>query len=74
MKKIAILIIVVVGLFSCFFFSHGRKAKIDYEVFKVRRGIRNTAATGTIEPITQVEVGTQVSGTIARILVDYNSG
>ena len=44
-------------------------------MFEVKKGdIRNTiTATGTIEPITQVEVGTQVSGTIARILVDYNS-
>ena len=31
------------------------------------------SATGTIEPVTQVEVGTQVSGIIDRIYVDYNS-
>ncbi|MBR1889609.1 MAG: efflux RND transporter periplasmic adaptor subunit [Alloprevotella sp.] len=30
-------------------------------------------ATGTIEPVTQVEVGTQVSGIISHIYVDYNS-
>lgn len=30
-------------------------------------------ATGTVEPITQVEVGTQVSGVIDHIYVDYNS-
>ncbi len=30
-------------------------------------------ATGTIEPVTQVEVGTQVSGIIDHIYVDYNS-
>ena len=30
-------------------------------------------ATGTIEPVTEVEVGTQVSGIIDRIYVDYNS-
>lgn len=30
-------------------------------------------ATGTIEPITQVEVGTQVSGVVEKIYVDYNS-
>ena len=29
-------------------------------------------ATGTIEPVTSVEVGTQVSGIINQILVDYN--
>lgn len=30
-------------------------------------------ATGTIEPITQVDVGTQVSGVVEKIYVDYNS-
>ena len=30
-------------------------------------------ATGTIEPITQVSVGTQVSGVVEKIYVDYNS-
>ncbi len=30
-------------------------------------------ATGTVEPINQVEVGTQVSGVIEKIYVDYNS-
>lgn len=30
-------------------------------------------ATGTIQPITQVEVGTQVSGVVNKIYVDYNS-
>ena len=30
-------------------------------------------ATGTIEPITQVAVGTQVSGVVEKIHVDYNS-
>ena len=30
-------------------------------------------ATGTIEPINQVDVGTQVSGVVEKVLVDYNS-
>ena len=31
------------------------------------------SATGTLEPVDQVEVGTQVSGDIAEIFVDFNS-
>lgn len=76
MKKIVIIIIVIVGATFLFFsFRPKEKVKVNYEVFEVKKGnIRNTiTATGTIEPIIQVEVGTQVSGTIARILVDYNS-
>ncbi|WP_302030137.1 efflux RND transporter periplasmic adaptor subunit, partial [Bacteroides caecimuris] len=33
----------------------------------------SVTATGTIEPVTEVEVGTQVSGIIDKIYVDYNS-
>lgn len=76
MKKIVIAIIVIlVGLLCFFSFRPKEKERVNYEVFEVKKGnIRNTVtATGTIEPIVQVEVGTQVSGTIARILVDYNS-
>lgn len=36
--------------------------------------VENTVtATGTIEPLEEVEVGTQVSGEISKIYVDYNS-
>lgn len=39
-----------------------------------KRTIRTTiSATGSLEPVDRVEVGTQVSGDIAKILVDYNS-
>lgn len=35
--------------------------------------IRNSVtATGTVEPVTEVEVGTQVSGIIDKLYVDYN--
>ena len=35
--------------------------------------IRNSVtATGTVEPVTQVEVGTQVSGIIDKLYADYN--
>lgn len=40
------------------------------EVSKISRSI---TATGTIEPIIEVNVGTQVSGIISKIYVDYNS-
>lgn len=42
---------------------------------KTEKGSISTAvtATGTVEPITLVEVGTQVSGVISKIYVDFNS-
>ncbi len=33
----------------------------------------SVTATGTIEPVTKVDVGTQVSGIVSKIYVDYNS-
>ena len=76
MKKIVTIIIaiaVIVGAF--FFFRSGDKKVTTYETVELKKGsINNTVtATGTIEPITNVDVGTQVSGTISHIYVDYNS-
>ncbi len=35
--------------------------------------VQSITATGTIEPVTSVDVGTQVSGIVTNIYVDYNS-
>ena len=53
----------------------GEKAKVEYtsEAAAKQNISTSITATGTIEPVTEVEVGTQVSGIIARIYVDYNS-
>ena len=49
--------------------------KVPYSTAPVEKQNITTSitATGTIEPVTEVEVGTQVSGIIDRIYVDYNS-
>lgn len=49
--------------------------KVTYTMAKVEKQNISTSitATGTIEPVTKVEVGTQVSGIISKIYVDYNS-
>ena len=48
---------------------------VTYSTAKVSKQNISTSitATGTIEPVTKVEVGTQVSGIIDKIYVDYNS-
>ncbi len=52
----------------------GRQYGVSYVTEQVTRGDISTSvtATGTIEPVTEVEVGTQVSGIIDHIYVDYN--
>lgn len=53
----------------------GGKEQIVFETTKVYYGdvASSVTATGTVEPVTEVEVGTQVSGIIDKIYVDYNS-
>lgn len=55
--------------------SCSKKSTITYSTEKVELQNITTSitATGTIEPVTEVEVGTQVSGIIDKIYVDYNS-
>lgn len=55
--------------------SCGKKQSFTYteEEAAVQDITTSVTATGTIEPVTEVEVGTQVSGIVSRIYVDYNS-
>lgn len=66
-------IVVAVGLY----FILGNKAtqKADFKTAVVSKATVSNfiTATGTIEPVTEVQIGTQVSGIIDKIYVDYNS-
>jgi HlyD family secretion protein len=76
MKKIliisGIIIVIAVGGFLLFR-GNGKEPKFRFD--KVVRGDIKMAvtATGTVNPVTTVLVGTQVSGTIKNIYVDFNS-
>ena len=52
-----------------------KDVQIQFKTEKaVRANIQNSVtATGTIEPVTSVTVGTQVSGIVSKLFVDYNS-
>src|SRR6516164_6146070 len=56
-------------------FRLNRKTEAEYFTAKVEKGdIRQVIeATGTINPVTLVQVGSQVSGMISRLYVDFNS-
>lgn len=68
-------LVIMLGAGTWMFHSCGSKTKVDWEVNRVSRNSMSNmvSATGTVEPVTQVEVGTQVSGIIDKIYVDYNS-
>jgi HlyD family secretion protein len=53
----------------------GNQNGTRYRTAKVERGdiTAYVSATGTLNPVIMVQVGTQVSGTIEKLLVDFNS-
>lgn len=67
--------ILIIGVTSWCFSGCHSKEKITWQVVKVARNSMSdmVSATGTVEPVTKVDVGTQVSGIVDRIYVDYNS-
>ena len=72
---IAIGVIAVIAILY-FLLSGGKKEEnVSFDTAKVEMGNIQTSitATGTIEPVTSVTVGTQVSGIVSRLYVDYNS-
>ena len=73
--SLAVGVIIVAGIAIWAFGGQAKKRKVVYETAPVdRANISNSVtATGTIEPVTEVEVGTQVSGIIDRLYADYNS-
>ncbi|NLV52253.1 MAG: efflux RND transporter periplasmic adaptor subunit [Bacteroidales bacterium] len=62
-------------LLAATFTACSESTKVEYLTEPVQKQDISTSitATGTIEPVTKVEVGTQVSGIIDKIYVDYNS-
>ena len=82
MKKLLKILIVLLVLAAIavgvkfFFFKNAGAAEVGVPVSApVTKLTLSTviSATGTLEPVDQVEVGTQVSGDIAEIFVDFNS-
>ena len=61
--------------FAAFYFWGGNASAAQYLTAKVERGnLRNTVtATGTLQAVTTVQVGSQASGTISALYADYNS-
>jgi HlyD family secretion protein len=77
-KKTWAIIIAVVAIvaIAAYLLSGGKKENtVSFETAKVElTSIKSSiTATGTIEPVTSVTVGTQVSGIVSKLYVDYNS-
>jgi HlyD family secretion protein len=76
MKLLLILIFVALGGGAAWWFGfRNGETQTKYRTAKVERGdLRvSVAATGTVQPFLLVQVGTQVTGTIQKLMVDFNS-
>jgi HlyD family secretion protein len=75
-KKIAALVVLFLSslcLGGYFYFK--QTPKPQFKTLKVERGsiVSTVSATGTLNAVVTVQVGTQVSGTISKLYVDFNS-
>ena len=77
-KKIIIAVVAIVAIAgaACLLLRGGKeKGKVQFEQTRVEQADIKTSvtATGTVEAVTTVDVGTQVSGIVSKLYVDYNS-
>lgn len=75
-KTLVIVAVTAIAALAVWLLSGGKKEeKITFDTAAVApTNIMNSiTATGTIEPVTSVTVGTQVSGIVSKLFVDYNS-
>jgi len=78
-RRLAIACIVLLALAgggaAGYYWWWGNGTAVQYRTARVERGelLSTISATGTLNAVTTVQVGTQVSGTIAQLLVDFNS-
>ncbi|MCX7724876.1 MAG: efflux RND transporter periplasmic adaptor subunit [Thermodesulfovibrio sp.] len=74
-KKILILIAFLVIVFLSLIIILSGSKKPEFKTVKVQRGdiIQTVTATGNVNPVTTILVGTRVSGTIVALYADYNS-
>jgi HlyD family secretion protein len=75
-KKIAVIVVLLVAAIAAgVYFYSKREPEAEYKTLPVERGsiISTVSATGTLNAVVTVQVGTQVSGTISQLYVDFNS-
>jgi HlyD family secretion protein len=77
-KKIFLFFLIIIIILSAFFIimkkRPSKNAQTDYITTTLTKGsiVKEVSASGTVNPVNIVRVGTQLSGTIEKIYADYN--
>lgn len=74
--KQIIFALILISVIAAYWHSDGKKESKEsqYKTRNIERGdiIQTISANGTLTPVVLVNVGTQVSGTVAKLYADYN--
>lgn len=67
--------VIILGAAGFYWLNGSGKSDLSYRLEKVTRGdvVVSISATGTLNAVTTVQVGSQVSGTISKLYADFNS-
>lgn len=77
MKKAIVIITITIAILAGVFFALSKKGKFkapSYKTAEITQGSveQTISSTGSLNPVSTIEIGTQVSGTIVKVFVDYN--
>ncbi|MBX3616099.1 efflux RND transporter periplasmic adaptor subunit [Nitrosomonas sp.] len=74
-KRIALLLVLIIAIITYWYSINQKESQTNqYKTRSIERGdiIQTISANGTLTPLILVNVGTQVSGTVAKLHADYN--
>ncbi len=73
-KRGLVLLLLIIGIIWFFVPKEKSITAKDFETIRIERGniVEEVTASGKIQPINTVSVGTQISGIVEQVLVDYN--
>ncbi len=67
--------LIVIASIAGYFYWSKQRSDPQYRMVKIEKGtlVASVAASGTLSPVVSVQVGSQVSGQLKEVLVDFNS-